>query len=84
MTRGLASTLVGRNLQVETLKGVVSSIAHSRKHPVTALYIVPPEAVSGDDETLRTLRSAVEMLVVVSDESYVPAMIAALGPGANE
>jgi len=66
------------------LAPVVSSIAHSRKHPVTALYIVPPEAVSGDDETLRTLRSAVEMLVVVSDESYVPAMIAALGPGANE
>ncbi len=27
-----------------------------------------------------TLRAAVEMLVVVSDESYVPAMIGALGP----
>jgi cell division GTPase FtsZ len=62
------------------LAPVVSSIAHSRKHPVTALYIVPPEAVSGDDATLRTLRESVEMLVVVSDESYVPAMIAALGP----
>jgi cell division GTPase FtsZ len=66
------------------LAPVVSSIAHSRKHPVTALYIVPPEAMSGNDETLRTLRTAVEMLVVVSDESYVPAMIAALGPGTNE
>ena len=62
------------------LAPVVSSIAHGRKHPVTALYIVPPEAVSGDDATLRTLRESVEMLVVVSDESYVPAMIAALGP----
>ena len=62
------------------LAAVVSSIAHGRRHPVTALYIVPPEAVSGDDATLRTLRESVEMLVVVSDESYVPAMIAALGP----
>ena len=67
-----------------SLAPVVSSIAHSRKHSVTALYVVPPEAVSGDDETLRTLRSAVEMLVVVSDESYVPAMITALGPEASE
>jgi len=62
------------------LAPVVSGIAHSRKHPVTALYIVPPDAGSGEeDETLRTLRSGVEMLVVVSDQSYVPAMIAALG-----
>jgi hypothetical protein len=29
---------------------------------------------------LKTLRSGVEMLVVVSDQSYVPAMITALGP----
>lgn len=64
------------------LAPVVSRIAHSRKHPVTALYIVPP-AHGGDaseDETLRTLRAGVEMLVVVSDASYVPAMITALGP----
>jgi len=61
------------------LASVVSSIARSRNHPVTALYVVPHDAGSGEDETLRTLRSAVEMLVVVSDESYVPAMIAALG-----
>jgi hypothetical protein len=63
------------------LAPVVSSIAHSRNHPVTALYIVPHEetAAMAEDETLRTLRSAVEMLVVVSDQSYVPAMIAALG-----
>ena len=60
---------------------VVSGIAHSRKHPVTALYIVPPDAFRGgeEDETLKTLRSAVEVLVVVTDESYVTAMIAALG-----
>ena len=45
---------------------------------MTALYIVPREGASGeDDATLRTLRSAVEMLVVVSDESYVSAMIGA-------
>lgn len=62
------------------LATVVSSIAHSRNHPVTALYVVPHDADSSEeDETLRMLRSAVEMLVVVSDESYVPAMIVALG-----
>ena len=60
---------------------VVSGIAHSRKHPVTALYIVPADAERSarEDETLKTLRGAVEMLVVVSDETYVTAMIAALG-----
>jgi hypothetical protein len=58
----------------------VSSIAHSRNHPVTALYIVPEDSTGGgEDATLKTLRAAVEMLVVVSDESYVPAMVAALG-----
>ena len=61
------------------LAPVVSSIAYSRNNSVTALYIVPREGASGeDDATLRTLRSAVEMLVVVSDESYVSAMIGAL------
>ena len=60
---------------------VVSGIAHSRKHPVTALYIVPADGVhdASEDPTLKTLRSGVEMLVVVTDESYVTAMIAALG-----
>ena len=62
------------------LATVVSSIAHSRNRPVTALYVVPHVArPGGEDDTLRTLRSAVEMLVVVSDESYVPTMIGALG-----
>jgi hypothetical protein len=63
-----------------SLAPVVSRIAHSRSHPVTALYIVPPgeAAEMAEDETLRTLRSGVEMLVVVSDRSYVPAMIHAL------
>jgi len=63
------------------LAPVVSGIAHSRNHPVTALYIVPPEetASMAEDATLKTLRAGVEMLVVVSDQSYVPAMIAALG-----
>ena len=62
------------------LAPVVSGIAHSRKHPVTALYIVPPDADGHgeEDETLKTLRGSVEMLVVVSDETYVMAMIAAL------
>lgn len=58
----------------------VSAIAHDRNHPVTALYVVAGDSVeAGEDATLRTLRAAVEMLVVVSDESYVPAMVAALG-----
>jgi cell division GTPase FtsZ len=63
------------------LAPVVSGIAHSRNHPVTALYIVPPDADGhgAEDETLKTLRGGVEMLVVVSDETYVTAMIAALG-----
>jgi hypothetical protein len=63
-----------------SLAPVVSRIAHSRSHPVTALYIVPPGAPGGEaeDETLRTLRAGVEMMVVVSDRSYVPAMIHAL------
>jgi cell division GTPase FtsZ len=59
---------------------VVSGIAHGRKHPVTALYIVPSEGHdASEDATLKTLRGVVEMLVVVTDESYVTAMIAALG-----
>lgn len=63
------------------LAAVVSSIAHSRNHSVTALYIVPAEQMASaeDDPTLKALRKSVEMLVVVSDESYVPAMVAALG-----
>lgn len=63
------------------LAPVVSGIAHSRSHPVTALYIMPTDAVfsAAEDQTLKTLRASVEMLVVVSDQSYVPAMIAALG-----
>jgi hypothetical protein len=62
------------------LAPVVSGLAHGRNHPVTALYVVPPGAGDGavEDNTLRTLRSGVEMLVVVTDESYVAAMIAAL------
>lgn len=63
------------------LAPVVSGIAHSRNHPVTALYIVAPDKqlAASEDETLKTLRASVEMLVIVSDQSYVPAMIAALG-----
>jgi cell division GTPase FtsZ len=63
------------------LAPVVSGIAHGRRHPVTALYIVPQDGYDAgeEDESLRTLRGAVEMLVVVSDETYVTAMIAALG-----
>ena len=63
------------------LAPVVSGIARSRKHPVTALYIVPAEAFRGgeEDPTLKTLRGAAEVLVVVTDETYVTAMIAALG-----
>jgi cell division GTPase FtsZ len=63
------------------LAPVVSRVAHGRHHPVTALYIVPPETALSEEEdnTLRTLRAGVEMLVVVSDETYVAAMVAALG-----
>jgi cell division GTPase FtsZ len=71
--------IVARKGDDAGLAPVVSRIAHSRNHPVTALYIVPSDgATAEEDPTLKTLRTAVEMLVVVSDESYVPAMIAAL------
>lgn len=71
--------LVARHGDDVALAPVVSSIAHGRNHSVTALYIVPPDRVGPEDEALRTLRAAAEMLVVVSDESYVAAMIGALG-----
>lgn len=73
--------IVCRHGDDAALAAVVSSIAHSRNHSVTALYIVSAErmARAEEDETLKTLRRSVEMLVVVSDESYVPAMVAALG-----
>jgi cell division GTPase FtsZ len=61
------------------LAPVVSGIARARGHSVTALYIVAPDEAGPEDATLKTLREAVEMLVVVSDESYVGAMINALG-----
>jgi hypothetical protein len=84
LQRGLMSAdmifIVARRGDDVGLAPVVSSIAHSRNHPVTALYIVPAaDALTGEDATLKTLRTAAEMLVVVSDESYVPAMVAALG-----
>ncbi|MGZ5101944.1 MAG: hypothetical protein ACXWGX_15340 [Usitatibacter sp.] len=65
------------------LAPVVSRLAHGRKAPVTAIYLVPPPADPGvpavEDATLKTLRADVEMLVIASDESYVAAMVAALG-----
>ena len=71
--------LVARRGDDVSLAPVVSSIAHGRNHSVTALYLVAPDQMGPEDETLRTLRSAVEMLVIVSDESYVGAMVSALG-----
>ena len=60
---------------------VVCRMARDRHAQVSALYLVPPghDAESREDATLRTLRSGVHMLVVASDDSYVAAMIAALG-----
>lgn len=61
---------------------VVSRIARNRNVQVTALYIVPAAQPAGraeEDEDLRTLRAGVHMLVVATDESYVAAMVAALG-----
>jgi cell division GTPase FtsZ len=63
------------------LTPVVARIARDRGVQVTAIYLVPSaaEASIDDDETLRILRSGVHMLVVATDETYVAAMIAALG-----
>ena len=73
--------IVARKGDDASLAPVVGRIAHSRNHPVTALYVVPADAplTGAEDETLRSLRTAAEMLVVVSDESYLAAMISALG-----
>ena len=73
--------IVARKGDDASLAPVVGRIAHSRNHPVTALYIVPGDEplTAAEDETLRSLRTAAEMLVVVSDESYLAAMISALG-----
>ena len=60
------------------LASVVARIARERNAQVTALYIVP-EGAAGPDPTLETLRAAAHMLVVASDETYVVAMVAALG-----
>ncbi len=72
--------IVARTGDEATLAPVVGGIAHGRNHPVTALYIVPADEplTDAEDETLRALRTAADMLVVVTDDSYVSAMIAAL------
>ncbi len=63
------------------LTPVVARIARDRGVQVTAIYLVPSAAgtASEEDDTLRMLRSDVHMLVVATDETYVAAMIAALG-----
>ena len=60
---------------------VVSRMANDRNAQVSALYLVPPghDADTHEDPTLRLLRTGVHMLVVASDETYIAAMIAALG-----
>jgi cell division GTPase FtsZ len=80
LTRADMIFIVARQGDDASLAPVVGRIAHSGNHPVTALYIVPADAPLSDaeDETLKTLRTAAEMLVVVSDASYIPEMISAL------
>lgn len=58
---------------------VVSRIARGRHASVTAIYLAPTGAETGEDATLAGLRRGVEMLVVASDETYVAAMVSALG-----
>lgn len=58
---------------------VVSRIARGRHASVTAIYLAPPGAGAREDATLSLLRQDVQMLVVASDESYVAAMVSALG-----
>ena len=64
------------------LAPVVARIARDRGVQVTAIYLVPTSAdaaAADEDDNLRILRSGVHMLVVATDETYVAAMIAALG-----
>lgn len=60
---------------------VVARMASDRHAQVSALYLVPEghDARTHDDATLQLLRSGAHMLVVASDDTYVAAMIAALG-----
>lgn len=63
-----------------SLAPVVSRIAHGHSAPVTAIYLVPAGGKPAiDDPTLKTLRTGAEMMVIASDQSYVAAMVAALG-----
>ena len=56
---------------------VAARIGRERNVQVTAIYLVPGNIA--EDANLKTLREAVHMLVIASDESYVAAMISALG-----
>lgn len=72
--------MVARRGDDVALAPVVSRIARDQNAPVTAIYLVPPSGAPGiDDPTLRTLRTGAEMMVIASDETYVAAMVAALG-----
>jgi len=65
-----------------SLAPVVARIARDRRVQVTAIYLVPTSAdaaAAQEDDDLRILRSAAHMLVVATDETYVAAMVAALG-----
>lgn len=64
------------------LAAVVLRLAAGRHVPVSAIYLVPTAARAGegdDDGTLRRLRDGALMVVVATDETYVAAMIEALG-----
>lgn len=64
------------------LAPVVARIARDRRVQVTAIYLVPSSTdatAAEEDDNLRILRSGTHMLVVATDETYVAAMVAALG-----
>jgi cell division GTPase FtsZ len=62
------------------LASVLSPIAHARNILVTGILIQALEArTPSPDATLNALRSASDMLVIVSDEAYVGERLGALG-----
>jgi hypothetical protein len=69
--------VVARQGDDVSLVTVASRIGRDRNVQVTAIYLVPGDIA--EDANLKTLREAVHMLVIASDESYVAAMISALG-----
>lgn len=57
----------------------IGQLGRQRNILITGILIVPPAAGAPVDDTLRLMRAATDMLVVVSDASYINEMLSELG-----